>query len=59
MRLHTKTIRKEIEKRLEVYSIEEVLIDCKIVLRDLRKYPTDNVNQIRYYERYWSLLNEY
>jgi hypothetical protein len=57
--IHIKTVRKEIEAKLEVYSIDELIIECKRVLKDLRQYPNDNKFQINYYTKFWSLLSEY
>jgi hypothetical protein len=57
--VHSSTIRKEIESKLEVYSINELLIECKKVLTDLRTYQKENKWQIKYYEKYWLLLSEY
>ena len=57
--IHLKTIRKELEAKLEVYSVDEIQKECKSVLNDLRKYPKENKWQIRYYEKIWLLLSEY
>ena len=57
--VHFKTIRKELEWQLEVYSADELIVDCRRVLKDLKQYPTDNKWQIKYYEKFWNLLIEY
>jgi hypothetical protein len=56
---HLKTIRQHLELKLEVYSIDELIVDCRRVLRDLKQYPSDNKWQIKYYEKFWLLLSEY
>jgi len=55
----TRTVRKHLEQKLEIYSVDEMVTECRKVLKDLRKYPNDNKCQIRYYEILWKLLNEY
>jgi hypothetical protein len=55
----TRTVRKHLEQKLEIYSVDEMVTECRKVLKDLRKYPNDNKWQIRYYEILWKLLNEY
>jgi len=57
--VHLKTIRKELEHKLEVYSVDELIVDCRRVLQDLKQYPADNKWQIKYYEKFWILLSEY
>ena len=57
--VHLNTIRKEIILKLEVYSVNELLSECKRVLIDLRQYPKENKHQIKYYERFWLLLSEF
>lgn len=57
--VHVKTIRKELEAKLEAYSIEEIQKECKSVLKTLREFPKENKWQIRYYEKFWLLLSEY
>jgi len=57
--VHLKTIRQHLEMKLEVYSVDELIVDCRRVLKDLRQYPTDNKWQIKYYEKFWKLLSEY
>ncbi len=57
--VHLKTIRQHLELKLEVYSIDELIVDCRRVLRDLKQYPSDNKWQIKYYEKFWLLLSEY
>jgi len=56
---HLKTIRQHLELKLKVYSIDELIVDCRRVLRDLKQYPSDNKWQIKYYEKFWILLSEY
>ena len=56
---HRNTIRKHLEQKLEVYSVEELQTECKKVLKDLKQYPQDNKWQIRYYNIFWELLSEY
>jgi hypothetical protein len=56
---HLKTIRQHLELKLKVYSIDELIVDCRRVLRDLKQYPSDNKWQIKYYEKFWLLLSEY
>ena len=57
--VHLKTIRLHLEMKLEVYSVDELIVDCRRVLKELRQYPTDNKWQITYYEKFWKLLSEY
>ena len=57
--VHLKTIRQHLEMKLEVYSVDELIVDCRRVLKELRQYPTDNKWQITYYEKFWKLLSEY
>ena len=57
--VHLKTIRQHLELKLEVYSVDELIVDCRRVLKELRQYPTDNKWQIKYYEKFWKLLSEY
>jgi tRNA A22 N-methylase len=54
-----RTIRKELERKLEVYSVDELIVDCRRVLQELREYPSHNSYQIKYYERFWLLLSKY
>jgi hypothetical protein len=57
--IHLKTIRQHLELKLEVYSIDELIVDCRRVLQELREYPSHNSYQIKYYERFWLLLSKY
>ena len=57
--IHTKTIKREIERKLEVYSVDELIFECKKVLQDLRQFETENKFQIAYYSKMWELLSEY
>ena len=57
--VHLKTIRKEVELKLEIFSVDELLVGCKSVLYDLTQYPNDNKWQIKYYEKFLILLCEY
>lgn len=57
--IHLKTIRKELELKLEVYSVDELIKDCKYILKELRLYQEENKWQIKYYEKFWLLLSEY
>lgn len=57
--VQTRTVRKHLEQKLEIYSVDEMTTECRKVLKDLRTYPDDNKWQIRYYEIFWKLLNEY
>ena len=57
--VHLKTIRQHLEMKLEVYSVDELIVECRIVLKDLKQYPIDNKWQIKYYEKFWKLLSEY
>lgn len=57
--IHRKTVRKELEQKLEVYSVEELIHKTKKVLSDLRVYPIENKWQINYYTIFWKLLLEY
>jgi hypothetical protein len=56
---HRNTIRKHLEQKLEVYSVDELQKECKKVLRELKEFPQDNKWQIRYYTIFWELLSEY
>lgn len=58
-RIHNSTVRKDIERHLEIYSWMELIDSCKANLVELREYPKENAWQIKYYEKYWMLLNEY
>ncbi len=57
--VHLKTVRKDIELKLEVYSVDELIVDCKRILNELKRYPIDNKQQIVYYTKFWNLLSEY
>ena len=57
--VHLRTIRQHLELKLEVYSVDELLVSCREVLKVLRQYPTSNKWQIKYYEKFWNLLSEY
>jgi hypothetical protein len=58
-RIHNSTVRKDIERHLEIYSWMELVNSCRRNLADLIRYPEENKWQIKYYEKYWKLLNEY
>ena len=58
-KIHSNTIRKHLEQKLELYSIEELIKECRKVLRDLMIYPAENKWQILYYKKMWNLLLEY
>ena len=57
--VHLRTIRQHLELKLEVYSVDELIVSCREVLKVLRQYPTRNKWQIKYYEKFWNLLSEY
>ena len=57
--VQTRTVRKHLEQKLEIYSVDEMITECRKVLKDLRTYPDDNKWQIRYCEIFWKLLSEY
>ena len=57
--LNTNTIRKELEQWLEVYSVEEIIVDCRQKLKVLKADPDNCRWSIRYYEKLWILLSEY
>lgn len=57
--IHLKTVRKELELKLEVYSVDELIKECKYILKELRLYQEENEWQIKYYEKFWLLLSEY
>ena len=58
-KIHLSRVRQDLELKLEVYSADELIVDCRRVLTELRKYPTDNKWQINYYEKFWYLLSKY
>jgi hypothetical protein len=57
--IHRGTIKKHLEEKLEVYSVEEIQIECKKILKELKEFPQDNKWQIKYYNIFWQLLSEY
>ena len=59
MKIHKSTVRKDIEGKLEIYSIYELIKDCKEALKELMKYEEENRFQIKYYKTFWNLLIEY
>ena len=58
-KIHLSRVRKELEYKLEVYSVDELIVDCRRVLKDLKQYPNDNKWEIKFYEKFWELLSEY
>ena len=59
MKIHKSTVRKDIEKKLEIYSIDEITVACREVIKDLKKYGDEYKFQIEYYTVLWNLLIEY
>ena len=59
MKIHKSTVRKDIENKLEVYSIDEIIVSCRAVLKELRKYGNETKYQLKYYKIFWQLLSEY
>ena len=59
MKIHKSTVRKDIENKLEIYSIDEIIVSCRQVLKELRKYGNENKYQLKYYKIFWQLLSEY
>lgn len=59
MKIHKSTVRKDIENKLEVYSIGEIIEDCRVILKELKKYGNENDYQLKYYKIFWQLLSEY
>ena len=59
MKIHKSTVRKDIESKLEIYSIDELIKDCKKSIKELMKYENENKFQIKYYKLFWNLLVEY
>lgn len=59
MKIHKSTVRKDIEHKLEIYSIDEIIVSCRQVLKELRKYGNENKYQLKYYKIFWQLLSEY
>ena len=59
MKVDESTVRKDIEKKLEIYSIDEIIVACREVIKDLKKYGNENEFQIKYYTMFWNLLIEY
>ena len=59
MNIHKSTVCKDIENKLEVYSIDEIIVACREVLKDLKKYGDEFEFQIKYYTMFWNLLIEY
>lgn len=59
MKIHKSTVRKDIENKLEIYSIDELIKECKKSIKELMKYENENKFQIKYYKLFWNLLVEY
>ena len=59
MKVHKSTVRKDIEHKLEIYSIDEIIVSCRQVLKELKKYGNENKYQLKYYKIFWQLLSEY
>ena len=59
MKIHKSTVCKDIENKLEVYSIDEIIVACREVLKDLKKYGDEFEFPIQYYTMFWNLLIEY
>ena len=59
MKVDESTVRKDIEKKLEIYSIDEIIVACRQVLKELKKYGNENKYQLKYYKIFWQLLSEY
>ena len=59
MKIHKSTVCKDIENKLEVYSIGEIIDDCRVILKELKKYGNENDYQLKYYKIFWQLLSEY
>lgn len=57
--IQKRTVRKELELKLEVYSPTELIAETYLILRDLKAYPNENKFQIKYYTILWNLLLEY
>jgi hypothetical protein len=58
-RIHKSTVRKDINRHLKTYPWIELVVSCRDNLTELKAYPEENRYQIKYYEKYWKLLNEY
>ena len=58
MKIHKSTVRKDIEHKLEIYSIDEIIVSCRQVLKELKKYGNENKYQLKYYKIFWQLLSE-
>mgnify|MGYP003584257943 FL=1 len=50
MKIHKSTVRKDIENKLEIYSIDEIIVSCRQVLKELKKYGNESKFQIKYYK---------
>ena len=50
---------EELEQKLEIYSVDEIIKDCRNVIKELSIYPAENKWQINYYKKMWNLLLEY
>lgn len=59
MKVYKSTVRKHIEQKLEVYSIDELMKECRKILKELINYEHENKFQIKYYKLFWNLLIEY
>ena len=59
MKVDESRVRKDIEKKLEIYSIDEIIVACREVIKDLKKYGDEYKFQIEYYTMFWNLLIEY
>ena len=59
MKIYKSTVRKDIENKLEIYSIDEIIVSCRQVLKELKKYGNENKYQLKYYKIFWQLLSEY
>jgi hypothetical protein len=55
---HTSTMRKKVKEALKKETFQSLQFQCRLVLKELRQFPKQNKNQIRYYEKYWMLLSE-
>lgn len=59
MRVTNKFVHAHIRKELNVLPIETLLSVTHNIIKDLKLYPLENRNQIKYYTKFWNLLIEY
>lgn len=57
-KIYTKTVNKDLQRLLTGGSTPiELITECRLILKELREYPEENKNQIKYYEKLWIELS--